>query len=222
MVSRRRGRTAPEPEARPKGRTARVRMTGKERRQQLLDVARALFAEKGFDGTSIEEIAHRAGVSKPVVYEHFGGKEGVYAVVVDREMRNLLDLVVSALSAGHPRDLLEQAARALLDYIDNNTDGFRVLVRDSPVASNSGTFSSLLNDIASQVEHILALQFSARGYDAKLAPLYSQALVGMVALTGQWWLEARKPKKEEVAAHLVNLAWNGLSHLEHKPRLSTK
>ncbi|QIZ35876.1 TetR/AcrR family transcriptional regulator [Saccharopolyspora sp. ASAGF58] len=197
-------------------------MTGKERRQQLLDVARALFAEKGFDGTSIEEIAHRAGVSKPVVYEHFGGKEGVYAVVVDREMRNLLDLVVSALSAGHPRKLLEQAARALLDYIDNNTDGFRVLVRDSPVASNSGTFSSLLNDIASQVEHILALQFSARGYDSKLAPLYSQALVGMVALTGQWWLEARKPKKEEVAAHLVNLAWNGLSHLEHKPRLSTK
>jgi AcrR family transcriptional regulator len=181
-------------------------------------VARALFAEKGFDGTSIEEIAHRAGVSKPVVYEHFGGKEGVYAVVVDREMRNLLDLIVSALDAGHPRVLLEQAAHALVDYIDENTDGFRVLVRDSPVASSSGTFSSLLNDIASQVEHILGLQFSARGYDAKLAPLYSQALVGMVALTGQWWLEARKPKKEEVAAHLVNLAWNGLSHLEHKPK----
>jgi len=197
-------------------------MTGTERRLQLLDVARALFAEKGFDGTSIEEIAHRADVSKPVVYEHFGGKEGVYAVVVDREMRNLLDAVVAALGTGHPRDLLEQAARALLDYVDNNTDGFRVLVRDSPVASNSGTFSSLLNDIAKQVEHILGMQFSARGYDAKLAPLYSQALVGMVALTGQWWLEARKPKKEDVAAHLVNLAWNGLSHLEHKPKLATK
>ncbi|MEB3366126.1 TetR/AcrR family transcriptional regulator [Saccharopolyspora mangrovi] len=197
-------------------------MTGKERRQQLLDVARALFAEKGFDGTSIEEIAHRAGVSKPVVYEHFGGKEGVYAVVVDREMRDLLDLIVSALDAGHPKVLLEQAAHALVDYIDENTDGFRVLVRDSPVASSSGTFSSLLNDIASQVEHILGLQFSARGYDAKLAPLYSQALVGMVALTGQWWLEARKPKKEEVAAHLVNLAWNGLSGLEHKPKPTTR
>lgn len=194
-------------------------MTGKERRQQLLDVACSLFAEKGFDGASIEEIAHRAGVSKPVVYEHFGGKEGIYAVVVDREMQNLLDLVVSALSAGHPRELLEQAAVALLEYIDNSTDGFRILVRDSPVASTSGTFSSLLNDIASQVEHIFGLQFSAKGYDPKLAPLYSQALVGMVALTGQWWLEVRKPKKEEVAAHLVNLAWNGLSHLEHKPRL---
>ena len=51
--------------------------------------------------------------------------------------------------------------------------------------------------------------------------MYSQMLVGMVALTGQWWLDARKPKREEVAAHLVNLAWNGLSGLEAKPRLST-
>lgn len=216
----RRKRNSPDSETRRRSaRTARVRMTGEERRHQLLDVARALFAEKGFEAASIEEIAHRAGVSKPVVYEHFGGKEGIYAVVVDREMRNLLDLIVSALSAGHPRALLEQAATALLEYIDTSTDGFRILVRDSPVASTTGTFSSLLNDIASQVEHIFGLQFSARGYDAKLAPLYSQALVGMVALTGQWWLEARKPKKDEVAAHLVNLAWNGLSHLEHKPKL---
>ena len=43
--------------------------------------------------------------------------------------------------------------------------------------------------------------------------------VGMVALTGQWWLEVRKPKKDEVAAHLVNLAWKGLSAMEHKPKL---
>ncbi|WP_189061030.1 TetR/AcrR family transcriptional regulator [Longimycelium tulufanense] len=197
-------------------------MTGKERREQLLDVGRALFAEKGFEAASIEEIAHRAGVSKPVVYEHFGGKEGLYAVVVDREMRSLLDRIVSALTGGHPRQLLEQAATALLDYIEDCTDGFRILVRDSPVASASGTFSSLLNDIASQVEHILGVQFDARGYDRKLAALYSQALVGMVALTGQWWLEVRKPKKDEVAAHLVNLAWKGLSHLEHAPTLRTR
>ncbi|KHF42315.1 TetR family transcriptional regulator [Saccharomonospora viridis] len=75
-------------------------MTGAERRQQLLDVARSLFAEKGFDGTSIEEIANRANVSKPVVYEHFGGKEGIYAVVVDRETRLLLDRMVSTLHGG--------------------------------------------------------------------------------------------------------------------------
>jgi len=213
-VARRESKTDPE------AAVARVRMTGKERRQQLLDVARALFAEKGFDGTSIEEIAHRANVSKPVVYEHFGGKEGIYAVVVDREMHSLMDGMTEALSEdAHPRLLLERAAGALLNYVEGSTDGFRILVRDSPVASSTGTFSSLLNDIASQVEHILGIQFSKTGYEPKLAALYAQALVGMVALTGQWWLEVRKPKKNEVAAHLVNLAWNGLSHLEGKPTL---
>ncbi|MCZ7414718.1 MULTISPECIES: TetR/AcrR family transcriptional regulator [unclassified Streptomyces] len=200
-------------------RRARRRMTGKERREQLLDIGRRLFAERGFEATSVEEIAAKAGVSKPVVYEHFGGKEGLYAVVVDREMRQLLDMVTSALTGGHPRELLEQAAFALLDYIDTYTDGFRILVRDSPVASTTGTFASLISDIATQVEDILGREFGARGFDEKLAPLYAQALVGMVALTGQWWLNARKPKKADVAAHLVNLAWHGLDGLEQHPRL---
>ena len=118
-------------------------------------IGRQLFAERGFDATSIEEIAARAKVSKPVVYEHFGGKEGIYAVVVDREVRRLLDRITTALTAGHPRELLEQAALALLDYIEQETDGFRVLVRESPVMSTTGNFVSVLNDIAHQVEHIL-------------------------------------------------------------------
>ncbi len=194
-------------------------MTGKERREQLLDVGRVLFAERGYDGTSVEEIAHKAGVSKPVVYEHFGGKEGLYAVVVDREMHRLLDMVTGALTGGHPRELLEQAAFALLDYIEQHTDGFRILVRDSPVAQSTGTFASLIGDIATQVEDILGHEFEQRGFDPGLAPLYAQALVGMVALTGQWWLEVQHPGKAEVAAHLVNLSWNGLSGLEPAPRL---
>jgi AcrR family transcriptional regulator len=198
-------------------------MTGKERREQLLDVGRSLFAQKGFDATSVEEIAAKAGVSKPVVYEHFGGKEGLYAVVVDREMRTLLDSITGALrSSGHPRDLLERAAFALLDYVENSSDGFRILVRDSPVAQSTGTFSSLIGDAASQVEHIMANQLKERGFEPKLAPMYAQMLVGMVALTGQWWLDSRKFKKADVAAHLVNLAWNGLSGLEPKPRLSDR
>ena len=108
----------------------------------------------------------------------------------------------------------------LLRYIQDNSDGFRILVRDSNPASGSGTFASLISDIASQVEYILGDVLKARGYDPKLAPMYAQMLVGMVAFTGQWWLDARKPKLEEVAAHLVNLAWNGLSRLDRKPTIS--
>jgi AcrR family transcriptional regulator len=194
-------------------------MSGKERREQLIEIGRTLFAEKGFDATSVEEIATKAGVSKPVVYEHFGGKEGLYAVVVDREMSKLLSMVQSALTGEHARELLEQAAFALLNYIDAHTDGFRILVRDSPVTTSTGNFASLISDIASQVEDLLGVHFKRRGYDQNLAPMYAQMLVGMVALTGQWWLDVRKPAKAEVAAHLVNLAWNGLSHLEGTPRL---
>src|SRR6195952_5516499 len=103
----------------------RVRMTGRERREQLLDVGGTLFAERGFEATSIEEIASRAGVSKPVVYEHFGGKEGLYAVVVDREMQSLLTRFTGALTGGNPKEMLEQAALVLLTYIEDETDGFR-------------------------------------------------------------------------------------------------
>lgn len=204
------------------GSKPRVRMTAQERRAQLLDVARASFAERGFEATSIEEIAHRAGVSKPIVYEHFGSKEGIYEVVKDREVQRLIDEITRSLVGDHPRVLLEQAAGALLTYIETQTDGFRILVRESPVASTTGLFASVIGDIATQVEYILAGQFKARGYNTKLAPLYSHALVGMVALVGQWWLDARKPSRDEVAAQLVNLAWNGLGNLEQKPTLVTK
>jgi AcrR family transcriptional regulator len=193
-------------------------MSGPQRRQQLLDIGRELFAQKGFEATSIEEIAARAEVSKPVVYEHFGGKDGLYAVVVDREMRLLLDHFTSALSApGHPRELLERAALVLLEYIEVDTDGFRVLTRDAPVTCGGGSFSSLIGEVARKVEHILGRQFDARGYEPHLAALHSQALVGMVALVGQWWLDNRSLDKSEVAAHLVNLAYNGLAHLDPQP-----
>jgi AcrR family transcriptional regulator len=195
-------------------------MTGKERREQLLDVSRSLFAERGLEGTSIEEIAARADVSKPVVYEHFGGKEGLYAVVVDREVERFLAMATRLLEGEDRMEKFEVAAVELLRYIQDNSDGFRILVRDSNPSSGSGTYASLISDIAGQVEYILGDVLADRGYDPKLAPMYAQMLVGMVAFTGQWWLDARKPKLEEVAAHLVNLAWNGLSKLDPSPQIS--
>jgi AcrR family transcriptional regulator len=215
-------------------RVERVRMSGQERREQLLNVGRRLFAEKGFEAVSVEEIAAKAGVSKPVVYEHFGGKEGLYAVLVDREMTYLLASIADALGGDDDADsghvnahtLLERAGMALFDYIDRYPDGFRILVRDAPAIrdpeahteTTGGTFAGLLVDVAARVDDLLAKQFRAHKLNPKWAPLYSQMLVGMVAQTGQWWLDVRKPKKEEVVAHLVNLAWNGLGNLEPKPR----
>ncbi len=109
------------------------RMTSYQRREQLIEIGRSLFAAKGFEAVSVEEIASTAKVSKPIVYEHFGGKEGLYAVVVDREMRALTDVLVNALSdpQAHPRQIVERTALALLTYVEENAEGFRVLTRDS-------------------------------------------------------------------------------------------
>lgn len=199
----------------------RVRMTGTQRRAQLIEIGRALFAERGYEATSIEEISQRAQVSKPVVYEHFGGKEGLYAVVVDREMSTLLGMITASLTENRSRIRVERVALALLTYVEERSDGFRILVRDSPVAAADGTYSSLLNEAVVQVAHILAGDFSRRDIDPANAQLYAQALVGMVSMTAQWWLDERSPSKEVVAAHIVNLCWNGLTNLEPDPRLGT-
>ena len=194
-------------------------MTGAERREQLIEIGRGLFAERGFEGTAIEEVATRAKVSKPVVYEHFGGKEGLYAVVVDREVTQLLGMMRASLTGGTSSQLLESAAVALLDYIESNPDGFRILGRDTPIGAPTATFQSIIGDVGSRVEGILAAAFTEHGLDPQLAPMYAQMLVGMTVTLGQWWLDTRSPDKETVAAHLVNLAWNGLSGLHAEPDL---
>ena len=209
--------------------TKRTRMSASERREQLIAVARGLFAERGFDATSVEEVAARAQVSKPVVYEHFGGKEGLYAVVVDREITTISAAISSAITdpaggtavapdaPGSASRIAERAALALLTYIEDSPDGFRILSAGSDRAA--GTYSTLLADVAIEVSGILASQFAAHDLDPRTAPLYAQMLVGIVAMPAQWWLENRSMSKEEVAAHMVNLAWNGLRGMKAEPTL---
>lgn len=201
--------------------TKRVRMTAQERREQLVGVGRSVFAERGYEASSVEEIAERAGVSKPVVYQHFGGKEGLYAVVCDRELAYLGAEITESLQGEGSRRRIERAAMALLRYVEERTDGFRILVRESSTAPG-GSYSTLLNDATASVTYILEEEFVNRGFDPVTASVYAQALVGMVSGTAQWWLDVRTPPKEEVAAHIVNLCFNGLSHLDPRPTLEAE
>ena len=196
----------------------RTRLSALERRNQLVEVGRAVFAEKGFEAASVEEIADRAGISKPVVYEHFGGKEGLYAVIVDREFEYVVDRITAAIAEGSPRARVEAAALALITYAQDRRDGFDVLVHDAPTSSG---YSNLLSEVASRVDTLMEEQLLAAGYgpeySAALAPLHSQALVGMVSFVAQWWREHPTMSPEETAAHVAALAWMGLRHLPKEP-----
>jgi AcrR family transcriptional regulator len=199
------------------------RLTAAARRAQLIDVGRAVFAKHGYEATTVEEIAERARISKPIVYEHFGGKEGLYAVIVDREVEHIVGRIVEAVTSGSARERLEQAVLAFLNYAKERPDGFAMLLRDAPLSKRSGEMPALMYDLADRVGGVFTEQFKKAGYDAKTAPIYAHALVGMVAFVGQWWTESRKPPPAEtVAGHVTALAWMGLRHLPRQPALLAK
>ena len=203
----------PKPERGP-------RLAASARRAQLVEIGRKVFAQRGYEATSVEEIAERAGISKPIVYEHFGGKEGLYAVIVDREVEHIVHCIVEAISVGSPRERLERAALAFLTYVQERPDGFAVLLRDAPPSKRTGEMPALMYDLADRVGAIFTQQFRKAGYDAKAAPIYAHALVGMVAFVGQWWTESRKPPPvDTVASHIAALAWMGLRHLPKRPAM---
>ena len=205
-----------------KERRSSRRLTAGERRAQLIEVGRAAFARHGFEATSMEKIADSAKVSKPIVYEHFGGKEGLYAVIVDREMDYVVRRIVEAISSGTPRERVERASLAFLIYVRDQPDGFAVLSQDSPLSSSRGRLSSLLNDLAERVGNVFVASFKEAGYDPRAAPIYAHALVGMVTFVGRWWIDVRKPPVEDVAKHISALAWMGLRHLPRKPTLKIR
>ena len=204
----------------PRPKPPRPRLDASARRAQLVDVGRRVFAQRGYEAASVEEIAERAGISKPIVYEHFGGKEGLYAVIVDREVEHILGRIAEAISTGSPRERLEQAALAFLTYVRERPGGFAVLLRDAPASKRNGEMPALMYDLAGRVGTIFTEQFRKAGYDAKTAPIYAHALVGMVTFVGQWWTETRKPPIEDVARHIAALAWMGLRHLPKRPKLA--
>lgn len=193
-------------------------MTAQQRRDQLIGVGRQAFAERGFDGVTMEDIAARAGVTKPVVYEHFGSKDGLYQVVVRQEMARLEETITTSIQDGPWRDRIERGVLALLTYVEEETDGF-VILAHGQLPGEGRTYSTILNRVTAEVSYLLGEAFKHRGLDEAMAGLYGQALVGTVSNSALWWLDERTPDKQTAAAHISNLCWNGLRGMEAKPRL---
>lgn len=192
------------------------RLTGADRRAQLLDVACKVFAKRGYEATSMEEVAREAGVTKPIVYEHFGGKEGLYAVVLDREIRDVVDRVVRGIMQEGPRQRFSGAVVAFLTYVKERPDGFRILTGEGPVRSG---VSQVLDELTVRVGDVFTKELKRLKLDPKLSGLYTNALIGMVTQVGRWWFENEKMPVDEVAKHVVALGWMGLRHLPKDPKL---
>lgn len=185
---------------------------------QLMAVARDVFALHGYDATSLDEIALQAGVSKPIIYEHFGAKEGLYAAIVEREMDRLEGRITAALAAGSAREQFESAVLAFLTYAEQEPAGFAVLTRDAPAANARRGLTRVIDELAQRVGETFQREFARAGYDPQVAPIYANALIGMVTQVGQWWVAEGRPFSiDHVAKHVTALGWMGLRHLPTQP-----
>ena len=185
-----------------------------------MEVGRAVFAASGYESASIEEIARQAGVSKPIVYEHFGSKEGLHAAVVDRELDTLVARVIKPISEGAPRERFEGAVLAFLSYVKDEPEGFAVLTRDPPSAQARRGLTRVIGDTAERVGDVFAASFKSAGFNPRAAPIYANALVGMVTQVGQWWAAGGHGVSIElVAKHVAALGWMGMRHLPKDPEM---
>ena len=196
--------------------STKKRLSAADRRAQLIGVGRSVFAESGFENASLDVIAQHAGVTKPIIYEHFGGKEGLLAAVVDRELDILVKRVTEAIREGSARERFESAVMEFMAYAEEEPAGFAVLTRETPIVGRAG-ITRVVDQLTDRVGSIFRRELAAAGYDRKVAPLYASAILGLVTQAGRWWAERRTISRDEVVRHLAALGWMGLRHLPKKP-----
>jgi AcrR family transcriptional regulator len=178
----------------------RRRVPRLEREQTMLDAAGRAFAAHGFHAAAMDAIAADAGISKPMLYNYFGSKQGLYLAFVERDGRELLDSMRRAASPDAPTgERLRAGIVAFLTYVDEHRSGWAVLY--SEAAAQGG---SLAAEVAALRERIAELLSRLLGSEA-----LAHAFVGAGESLANWWLEHAEEPKERIAQLLMNLAAAG-------------
>jgi len=193
------------------------RLTAEARRAQLLSVAREVFAEDGYPGAAMEKIAQRAGVTKPVLYQHFEGKKELYLALLDSDMSRLLAQVSGAIeSAQDNPSRIRKGLAAYFNYIEANVDSFRLLFRETMGADPEFRESiDRFHDAAAT--SIGAIISDETGKSLELAELLARGIMGMSEAAATWWLDRKQEiEKVELVESLAELAWRGLAALPRR------
>lgn len=183
------------------------------RERQILDVAVAVFTERGYAGTSMDAVAERVGVTKPVLYTHFGSKEGLLLACITRARAELLAVTTAAVAAaGGPEDMLRRGIQAFFDYLDAQGPTWTLLYSEPTVGPDA------LEEIRGQQTGFIAALLAAQAPDAEPQRLtgWAQVIVGACERLALW--RGREPRvtSTEATEYLMDLAWTGLAH-RHRP-----
>jgi len=186
-----------------------VRLPAEQRRRQLLDVALHVFAERGFYATSMDDVAFAAGVTKPVLYQHFPNKRGLYLTLLeDVGFRLLTELGGATTQASHPHEQVEAGFLAYFRFVHRDADAFRLLFGAS--VRNDTEFAEVadrtVNDAAAAISGLIEID----GPEEQRLVL-AHALIGIAEATARWALNREGEwDPRQLAIWVAQMAWFGL------------
>ena len=182
------------------------------RRLQLLRAAQDVFVAQGFHAAAMDDIADRAGVSKPVLYQHFPGKRELYLALLEEHVSELADRVAEAMGrTDDNRERVDAAVGAYFDFIDAEGEAFR-LVFESDLRNDADVRRIADRGARACIEAIAEVIAVETGADPERALLLSAGMTGLAETSARWWLASKGTvSRDEAVTLLSSLAWRGMS-----------
>lgn len=197
-------------------RTPRRRVARAERERQILDAAVTVFSLRGYQTASMDAVAEVVGVTKPVLYSHFGSKEGLLLACIARVRTELLDVTSAAAAAAEgPEDMLRQGTCAFFEYLDAQQPAWSLLYCEAAV---SRAAAAALEEIRAQQTDFIAGMLAAQAPDAAPRRLtgWAHVIVGACERLALWRGSAAGDgppmSPTEATEYLMDLVWTGLAH----------
>jgi AcrR family transcriptional regulator len=191
-------------------------MRAPERRAQLLAVARRVFGRNGFHSVSMDAVAKEAGVTKPILYDHFPSKKDLYLALLDGDLENLQEQVQEALDSpiGN-RERIRAGFQAYFDFVDEHAEGFQLLMQET-VGSDREFRDRVrrVRDVFLEAISELIVRESKGLLDRSKAETVALGLIGMVETVAQREPGGLKEKRQTAVDMLVQLAWTGITNLQ--------
>ncbi len=189
-----------------------VRLPRPARRQQLLAAAQEVFVAHGYHAAAMDDIAERAGVSKPVLYQHFPGKLELYLALLDRHCEALIDRIRAAMAATSDNaERVIGATRAYFDFVDHEGEAFR-LVFESDLRNETPVRERVERVERESIAAITETIMADTGVSRARAELLAAGLTGAAETAARFWLAGgRKVPKGAAEELLAQLSWRGIA-----------
>lgn len=182
------------------------------RREELLDAADRAVRSLGSD-VSMEDVAAEAGITKPVLYRHFGDKEGLHDALAERYVDELEQTLQGATTGARGRARLEATIYAYLRYVEHEPERYRFLLQAANKPSGGKLVADFRRRNVETCAFATAESLRRAGLDPALSELWAHSVSGMIRSVGIWWLESRSLPRDQLARHLTAVLWEGLPAL---------